>query len=153
MCERFGFGKGKYLLAEECAKRDTKFLVAKKVAVTRWVAHKEKSYENHFKTILSQVKVLKKSKVGKRIALANEMLNVVNVALILVAKTILKQLRQLSEYGQSRNKASWMYPKMAKEVLQKLKKLRKELVESDEIQLKFESFPLMISSILEETRL
>ena len=103
----FAIGKGKYLLVEQCEKLDSKFLVAKKDVVTRWVAHKEKTYENHFKTLLPQVKVLRKSseKKKKRKHLANELLNVVNVSLILVLKTVLEQLRKLSIYGQSRNKA------------------------------------------------
>ena len=91
--------------------------------MTRWVAHKEKTYYNHLKTLVAQGLILQKSDVKKksRNALAAELLHIVNVALIIVATTVLKQLRKLSVYGQSRNKASWTYPKMAISVVRELK--------------------------------
>ena len=145
----FSLGVGKYQLMSECGKEGAEFFVAKKEASTRWIAHQEKTFQNHIKTLPQQVRRLLKTEVHKkkRKALANELRSVVNVSLTLISMDCVKPLREMSISGQDQDQVPWDYPRKAEETLATLKAMQSDLKSKLSIEEKFLRFGKMFENI------
>ena len=145
----FSLGIGKYNLEAECSNEGANFYVAKKDASTRWVAHKEATFKNHLKTLPQQKRLLSKakSKIKERRALADELGNAINLALVHISMDCTKPLSEFSISGQDQDQIPWEYPRKALQTLNTLKRMSADLKLEYTSQMKFRKFPMMLKNL------